>query len=551
MPKVSRRNLITGAAAVAAGAVAVPTLPPPTAVAQPLADTGTAVCDPAAAAVVVRPADARYAELSTGVNKRWTASPESIRLVGSTDHVVRVVQEAVRAGKRVSVRSGGHCYADFVSNADIDIIIDTAGLKQISYDAERRAFCVGAGAQLGQIYEALYKGWGTTIPGGACLTVGIGGHASGGGFGLLTRKYGLVADHIEAVEMVVVDSAGTARSVIVSRGSTGAAADLWWATTGGGGGSFGVITRYWFRSAGATGTDPARQLPAPPKDVLVALTNVPWSAVDRPALTRLVTNFGDWHVRNGSVDSPFVSLSGYLLMRQGTGPGAGVGLFTQVDGTDPRAEQLLADYGAAVTRDTGISPSFPFRRVGWLASTKLVGTASPPLLYDHTLRSSVKTAYLRKSFTEDQIGAIHRNMTRTDYANVNAAISLNGGGGQHNAVPPAATASSHRATAFFALYESFWTEQSEDPLHLGWQRDIYGETFANTGGYPVPNDLTDGCYINNPDPDIMDPAYNKSQVPWHTLYFKDNYARLQRAKAQWDPTDFFRHSQSIRLPGQP
>jgi FAD/FMN-containing dehydrogenase len=36
-------------------------------------------------------------------------------------------------------------------------------------------------------------------------------------------------------------------------------------------------------------------------------------------------------------------------------------------------------------------------------------------------------------------------------------------------------------------------------------------------------------------------------MPWQTLYYKENYPRLQRIKAQWDPRDVFRHALSIRV----
>lgn len=530
--EISRRALMTGVSALA--------------VAEGVLSPTDASAAPAAPSVSVGPGDARYAELATGVNKRWAATPEAIRLVASTEQVVQAVTEAVRARKRVSVRSGGHCYADFVHHPDTDVIIDTSALNGIAYDPARNAFAIGAGAQLGQIYEALYKEWGVTIPGGACLTVGIGGHASGGGFGPLTRRFGLVADHIEAVEMVVVDASGRVRTVVASRAPSDPHRDLWWATAGGGGGSFGVITRYWFRSPAATGTTPGLQLPAPPREVLVSLTEIPWSRLDAPSMARLVRNFCAWHVDNGATSSPFISLSGYLLMRQGATGGAA--LFTQVDGTDPDADRLLADYAAALTAGTGLTASFPSRRVPWLASTKLLGTSSPVLLYDHTLRSAVKTAWLKGSFTDAQLAVMYRYLTRTDYSNPNAVISLNGGGGRTNDTAPDATAVPHRDAALIALYENFWIDRREDDKHLAWLRDLYRESFQDTGGVPVPNDLTGGCYINDPDPDLSDPAWNASGVPWHTLYWRANYARLQQVKARWDPTDFFRHSQSIRLP---
>jgi FAD/FMN-containing dehydrogenase len=71
---------------------------------------------------------------------------------------------------------------------------------------------------------------------------------------------------------------------------------------------------------------------------------------------------------------------------------------------------------------------------------------------------------------------------------------------------------------------------------------------ARTGGVPVPNDANEGSYINYPDVDLADPEWSTSGVPWHTLYYKGNYPRLQRVKARFDPKNVFRHPLSIELP---
>jgi FAD/FMN-containing dehydrogenase len=49
-----------------------------------------------------------------------------VHVVATTEQVVAAVAEAVAAGKRVAVRSGGHCFADFVDNADTQVVIDLA-----------------------------------------------------------------------------------------------------------------------------------------------------------------------------------------------------------------------------------------------------------------------------------------------------------------------------------------------------------------------------------------------------------------------------------------
>jgi len=43
-----------------------------------------------------------------------------------------------------------------------------------------------------------------------------------------------------------------------------------------------------------------------------------------------------------------------------------------------------------------------------------------------------------------------------------------------------------------------------------------------------------------------DPQWNTSGVPWHALYYKDNYPRLQQIKSRWDPRNVFYHALSIR-----
>ncbi len=64
----------------------------------------------------------------------------------------------------------------------------------------------------------------------------------------------------------------------------------------------------------------------------------------------------------------------------------------------------------------------------------------------------------------------------------------------------------------------------------------------------MPDGTWDGCYINYVDADMADPTQNTSGVPWSTFYYKDNYPRLQRVKAAYDPRNVFRHALSIEPP---
>jgi hypothetical protein len=239
-----------------------------------------------------------------------------VRLVGGTEQVVDAVQDAVRDKLRVVVRSGGHCLEGFVADPAVRVLIDTSLMTGVAYDPEMDAFAAEAGATLGEAYRKLFLGWGVTIPAGESPDLGIGGHILGGAFGFLCRQRGLAADHLYGVEVVVVDERGNARSVVATREPSDPHRDLWWAHTGGGGGNFGVVTRYWFRSPRARGTDPASLPPKAPDSVLTFRVAWRWEDIDEAAFTRLVRNFGDWCERNSGADSPYAKLFSLLFLRR-------------------------------------------------------------------------------------------------------------------------------------------------------------------------------------------------------------------------------------------
>ncbi|MFB7662876.1 FAD-binding oxidoreductase [Kitasatospora sp. NPDC056138] len=561
MTDMNRRSLLTGTVALAAsGSIPAPAADQaaPEQPGAPEAPAGRRTPRPAGGdAVTVLPGDPRYEALVVGNNARWVGRPESVRLVASTEQVVRAVQEAVDGGKRISVRSGGHCYADFVFNSEVQLVIDTTPMHAVHFDEQRRAFVVEAGATLLQAYEELYKNWGVTIPGGRCYSVGAGGHVTGGGYGFLSRKHGLTSDHLYALEVVVVGADGRARSVVATREPDDPHRDLWWAHTGAGGGNFGVVTRFWFRTPGADGEDPAELLVRPPKEVLINAAALPWAGLDSANFAALVRNYGRWHERNSSPDSPYATLCSFLtLCHRSNGT---VSLLTQIDGTLPDAERLLADYLAELTdggritlqpltrpagEDRAMPQLFTPRRLPWLTATKYLGSNNAALA-NPTLRGAHKSVYLRQGFTDEQIATLYRHLTRTDHHNPTSTVSLLSYGGRINSVRPDETASVQRDSTFKALFQSLWPDRADDDANIAWTREIYRDVFAATGGYPVPGAQTDGCYINYADTDITDPALNRSGIPWYTLYYGANYPRLQRIKATYDPRGVFRHPQSI------
>lgn len=109
-------------------------------------------------------------------------------------------------------------------------------------------------------------------------------------------------------------------------------------------------------------------------------------------------------------------------------------------------------------------------------------------------------------------------------------------GGAVNATPPDATASAQRDSILTTSVTAGWQEPGDEETTLVWVRRFYRDLFADTGGVPVPSEASGGASINHPDIDLADPEWNTSGVPWHTMYYRGNYPRLQQVKARWDPS---------------
>ena len=260
----------------------------------------------------IRPGDPRYAEVvDKRFNKRFSASPDYVCLVSSTEQVISAVQTAMREGRRLVVTSGGHCLEGFVSDPDVRVIIDVSPMKRVYYDAEMRAVAVEAGATVGETFRALFEMGRVVVPLGEYPEIGMGGHVVGGAFGFLCRQLGLAADYLYAVEVVTVDEGGQASSVVATREPSDPRRDLWWAHTGGGGGNFGVVTRYWFRSPDASGSHPSTLLPRAPDSIVTLEAEWRWADIDATSFSQLLRNHGDWCERtslwDASIDAALTS----------------------------------------------------------------------------------------------------------------------------------------------------------------------------------------------------------------------------------------------------
>ncbi|KAC9664006.1 hypothetical protein E3N88_45430 [Mikania micrantha] len=164
-----------------------------------------------------------------------TPRPSIIATPTDETQVQTILLCTKKLGYELRTRSGGHDYKGLSYTAQAPfVMLDLVNMRQIDLNVNSRTAWVQSGALLGELYYAISQKTNTLyFPAGMCITVGIGGYLSGGGYGNLVRKYGLAADH--ALDIRFLDVNGN----ILDRKSMGE--DLFWALRGGGGGSFGII----------------------------------------------------------------------------------------------------------------------------------------------------------------------------------------------------------------------------------------------------------------------------------------------------------------------
>ena len=121
--------------------------------------------------------------------------------------IQQAVKYAVQHKINITPRSGGHSY-ESLSCQDGSLTFDISAVNKVNLisknEDEKCAFLsVGAGARLGWVYSKANRLGNYAFNAGTCPSVGIGGHITGGGYGLLGRLYGLAADQTVGMKVVL------------------------------------------------------------------------------------------------------------------------------------------------------------------------------------------------------------------------------------------------------------------------------------------------------------------------------------------------------------
>jgi galactose mutarotase-like enzyme len=518
--------------------------------------------------------DVRFPAFQQGFNQRWFASNcEAVYLCFTAAGAAEALDDALASyGNGIKIKSGGHCYENFVFSSETKAILDVTAMTESGYDPDLGYFLSSGDTNWGA-FKVLFRNYGKVLPAGSCYSVGLGGHISGGGDGILSRMYGLTIDWLSGVEVVVKDEANQPAKVkYVSSESEGDDYDLYWAHTGGGGGNFGVITKYYFK-----------ELPDSPKGAIISTLSFSWDDLTAIRIGLIL----DWYVTFAAQDYNWRTSCKFQMMHKSAGYMKL--LIHSAYFTDDEKEQSRLYHYQLESELESICPHVPATSysaghagvwsipAGPRAKLTSMKDAVSEQTGDYTYyeavqtmnssgpnqRGKYKSAYMAKKFPDAQIQQIFKHLQiipdgLTAEAMTQSLLQVDTFGGQINTVPSDATAIAQRSYLVKLQYQTYWLSQEDDPHHLEWIRTFYEQMYQPYGGTPNPDPLHDpeglfeGCYYNYPDVDLNQYGGIDGAL-W--LYFLDNYKNnprnLVKVKKRWDPNNYFHSLQSIPVIADP
>ena len=441
---------------------------------------------------VVRQGDSSYDAARLGYNHLFRHRPEAIVYCTETPDVVNALAWARQNDVPVRVRSGGHCLEGW-SSVDDGLVIDVSRMKSAHIDAASNIATVGAGLKQLEAVTALGSA-GCAAPTGTEGTVGLVGATLGGGFGLLTRAFGMASDNLLAAEIVVAPSGGGATTLIADEQNN---TDLLWALRGAGNGNFGIVTSLTYR------THPLTQA------IYVTAT---WSGLDDLPEVYEAWQQSAPHVDNRMTSQLEITRDHVVLIG------------TLASGTAAEAVDMLRPVVSVGT------PEIAVKDDTWAdiyASFQI-----PP---DEELANwKFLSQFIYEPYPPEAVNLIKTFMKYAPTPESNY-FTNSLGGAVKTSEPAGGSVYAHRDALYYAEPGAGWGTRGglpapDDPLTPeceAWIAD-FGEALQP---------FVSGAYVNVPNAGMPD---------WETAYWGTNVDLLRTVKAKYDPDNVFSYEQSVR-----
>jgi FAD/FMN-containing dehydrogenase len=424
-----------------------------------------------------------YDAARRNVNARLDLHPRAIAFCSDPDEIAQAIRWANEGGGPIAIRSGGHDYEGFSLNNG-GVVIDVSRYRGVDVSPDGTSARIRAGTDIDTMYHRLAD-VGRTLPAGTCHSVAIAGLTTGGGFGLIGRRHGLMVDRLARVRLI--DAEGRLRDSAHDPDGE----DILWAARGGGGGNFGVVTDLFFSL-----------LEVPPRVVIFSLE---W---DLTHANEVLQRWMSW--------APAQSRELVAACLLQNSPTKSVRVVGEYLGNEAALERSLEGaFSRANAREFSLE-SMPY--IDGVARFAGYGAA----------RSSwkLKSSYGEKPLGAAAIAAAAALVERAP-ADVRCVLHFETFGGAVSDVAPAATAFPHRKMTYWIQYCTYWSEPRVATHAFAWVREAFATLDPHTAMK---------SYRNYCDLDLVD---------WRNRYHGENYARLRHVKAKLDPGNRFTFPQGI------
>ncbi|EOY23144.1 FAD-binding Berberine family protein, putative [Theobroma cacao] len=429
-------------------------------------------------------------------------------------------------GLQIRTRSGGHDFEGLSYVAEVPfVIVDLVNFRSIDVDVENEVVWVQSGVILGELsYGIAEKSRTLAFPAGTCHTVSTGGYFSGGGYGLLFRKYGLAVDNIIDAQFIDVNGR------ILDRKAMGE--DLFWAIRGGGGGSFGIVLAWKLKLVHVLATVTVFSISKTLEQNAIKLLHR-WQYISHDLPNEMYSSATLRRV-NSSQDGKQTTQASFSSLFLGG-----------IDGLVPLMQERFPELG--LTTEDCIEMS-------WIESILYFGqlqNESLDILLDRSFKTPLispsykgKSDYVKEPIPEIALKGLWSRLSEAEVESV--VVGFFAYGGMMDEIPETATPFPHRAGNLYKiLYNVGWQEEDNinSESYISWVRGLYSYMSSFVSKSPRE------AYINYRDLDIGtnnkgNTSYAQASI-WGRKYFKNNFDRLMHVKTMIDPENFFRHEQSI------